>query len=282
MKKSNNDSEEKKVLTSEEISENERIDSVYTEQSVPKKILYTSLNYLAAFALGAVILTALYYEDMLISNLRSAILPFLGMIDDSSGFLSDMIAAVLNILVFTLAAVLFGFALDINYSAHGRPIEAWGKYVRFILPAAFGSCVLYVVIHHFVSGSSFAVSGTVFSQILYYINMIAVVPAANVLLYLVLPNAMIRMLLVIVSDSRERAELPLAVSGTLIMAIAMLGITPNHIENYGAAVFAFALIQSAACSFLYQRTNVIRYTVLMYSGVSALYLGLTALMNYCF
>ena len=109
--------------------------------------------------------------------------------------------------------------------------------------------------------------------------MIALVPAANVLLFLVLPSAIIRMLLTVVSDTKERAELPLTIVSAFVMTVAMLGITPNHIENYGAAIFLFALVQSAACSLLYHKTNVIRFTILMYSGVSALYLALAFLMN---
>ena len=109
--------------------------------------------------------------------------------------------------------------------------------------------------------------------------MIAVVPASNVLLYLVLPSAVIRMLLTLVSDTKERAELPLTIVCAVVMAFAMLGITPNHIENYGASIFFFTLIQSAPCSLLYHRTNIIRCTILLYAGVSALYLALAALMN---
>ena len=152
MKKIGTHSDEKQGMTAEEIRqlrEQERMDSVYDQQTVSKRVLFTSLNYLAAFAAGAAILVALYYENMLVSWLRSEIAIYLWMIDDSSSFLADAMAAVLHLLIYTLAAVLFGFALDINYAGHGRPKEVWGRYVRFILPAAFGSCLLYVAIHHF-------------------------------------------------------------------------------------------------------------------------------------
>ena len=281
--KKNRKSEENQCMTAEqirELREQERMDSVYLEEPVAKKALYTAVNYAVAALTGAVILVALYYCNLLTGHLHSEILPHLYAVDDSAGFVNDLLACILNILLFAAIAVLFGFALDINYAGHGRPREAWGKYIKFILPAAFGSCLLYVVIHHIVTGGSFRVTGSIFSQILYYFTMIAVMPAANVLLYLVLPSAVIRMLLTVVSDTKERAELPLTLVSAAVMTFGMLGITPGHIENYGAAVFSFALIQSAACSLLYHRTNVIRYTILMYAGVSALYLALAALMNF--
>ena len=262
--------------------EQERMDSVYMEQPASKKALYTAINYIVALAAGAVILVALYYEDMLVSHIRPTVVLYLWMIDDSAGFLGDTVNALLNMLIFALIAVFFGFALDINYSAHGRPKEAWGEYIKYILPAAFGSCFLYAVIRHFIAGGSFNVPGSILSKCLYYFCIIAIVPAANVLMYLVLPAAIIRMLLVVVSDTKKRAELPATIASALVMTFAQLGVTPNHIQLYGAGIFIFTLIQSAACSFLYHRINVIRYTILLYSGVSALYLLLAALLNFLF
>ncbi len=282
MKESGRLSGEKQGMDAEEVRafrEQERMDSVYLDRPSHKKALYTALNYCTAALTGAVILVALYYGSLLTGYLFSAILPYFDFVDDSAGFLADLVTAVLHLLLFGIIAILFGFALDINYKGHGRPKEVWGKDVKYILPAAFGSCVLYVVIHHFTSGGSFTVSGSLLSQILYYFTAIAVVPAANILLYLVLPSAVIRMLLTVISDTKERTELPLIIAGTLIMTFAMLGITPRHIDNFGAAIFVFTLIQSAACSLLYHRTNVIRYTVLLYAGVSGLYLALAALLN---
>ena len=279
MKKTAKKSEENQNLNEEQLREQERLESVFPEQSAFHKILYTSANYTTAALTGAAILFALYFANLMIYYLRSEIMPFLDAVDDSAGFLADAVTGILNILVFAVIAVLFGFALDINYSGHGRPKQIWGKYVKCILPAAFGSCFLYVVIRHFAVGSSFRVTGSILSQILYYITMIAVVPASNVLLYLVLPSAVIRMLMTLVSDTKERAELPLTIVCAVVMAFAMLGITPNHIENYGASIFFFTLIQSASCSLLYHRTNIIRCTILLYAGVSALYLALAALMN---
>ena len=285
MKKNGKNSEEKKAMNAVEIREpreQERMDSVYMEQPASKKALYTAINYIVALAAGAVILVALYYEDMLVSHIRPTVVLYLWMIDDSAGFLGDTVNALLNMLIFALIAVFFGFALDINYSAHGRPKEAWGEYIKYILPAAFGSCFLYAVIRHFIAGGSFNVPGSILSKCLYYFCIIAIVPAANVLMYLVLPAAINRMLLVVVSDTKKRAELPATIASALVMTFAQLGVTPNHIQLYCAGIFIFTLIQSAACSFLYHRTNVIRYTILLYSGVSALYLLLAALLNFLF
>ena len=241
-----------------ELREKERIDSVYLEPPATKKAVFTTVNFIVAFVCGAVILVALYYAAFLTGYLRSLLMPSLYAVDDSSGFLTD---------------------LNINYSGHGRPKEAWGRYIKFILPAAFGSCLVYAVIHHLTAGGSFRVSGSILSQIFYYVTEIAVVPAANILLFLVLPSAVIQMLLTVVSDTKERTELPLIIATTLIMTAGLLGITPNHIELYGNGIFAFTLMQSAACSLLYHRTNVIRAPILLYAGVSAFYLALAALLN---
>ncbi len=262
-----------------ELREKERIDSVYLEPPATKKAVFTTVNFIVAFVCGAVILVALYYAAFLTGYLRSLLMPSLYAVDDSSGFLTDFVTGVLNILLFAVIAVLFDFVLNINYSGHGRPKEAWGRYIKFILPAAFGSCLVYAVIHHLTAGGSFRVSGSILSQIFYYVTEIAVVPAANILLFLVLPSAVIQMLLTVVSDTKERTELPLIIATTLIMTAGLLGITPNHIELYGNGIFAFTLMQSAACSLLYHRTNVIRAPILLYAGVSAFYLALAALLN---
>ena len=127
MKKNGKNSEEKKAMNAVEIRElreQERMDPVYMEQPASKKALYTAINYIVALAAGAVILVALYYEDMLVSHIRPTVVLYLWMIDDSAGFLGDTVNALLNMLIFALIAVFFGFALDINYSAHGRPKEA--------------------------------------------------------------------------------------------------------------------------------------------------------------
>ena len=181
MKESGRLSGEKQGMDAEEVRafrEQERMDSVYLDRPSHKKALYTALNYCTAALTGAVILVALYYGSLLTGYLFSAILPYFDFVDDSAGFLADLVTAVLHLLLFGIIAILFGFALDINYKGHGRPKEVWGKDVKYILPAAFGSCVLYVVIHHFTSGGSFTVSGSLLSQILYYFTAIAVVPDA--------------------------------------------------------------------------------------------------------
>ncbi|MBQ9901923.1 MAG: hypothetical protein IJM51_06000 [Clostridia bacterium] len=281
--KSNKKNEETPGMSAEQIRrmrEQERIDSVLPPQPVSKKTLYACVNYMVAFGVGAVILIAFYYARRLVSYLSSELNAYLSGVDNSSGFLSDMETGLLHLILFALVAFLFGFALDINYAGHGRPREVWGRDIRFILPAAFGSGIIYLLINHFISGSSFRAGGSILSQCLYYFTMIVIVPAGNVLLFLVLPSSVIRMLLTAVSETKEKAELPLTLSSAVVMAIAMLGITPNHIENYGFLVVCFTLIQCVCCSLLYHRTNVIKYTILLYSGVSAMYLALAAFMYF--
>ena len=144
--------------------EQKRLDLVYSEEPVSKNLFYNIVTYFSAFAAGAVILTGLYYEDRLVSMLRSFILPYLSIIDDSSGFLSDMVTSVINLLFFLIIAILFGFALDMNYSVHGRPKEIWAKYIKYILPAAFASCLLYIAVHHLATGKTFHLTGSPLSQ----------------------------------------------------------------------------------------------------------------------
>ncbi len=261
------------------LREQERIDSVCSEPPSSRKALYPAVNYLTVLAAAAVILTGLYYAGMLTGTIRSLIQPYLGMVDDSSGFLTDMLTALLNLLLFTVIAVLFGFALAINFARHGRPREVWGSQVKYIVPAAFLSCLVYAAFRFLSGGGAFAVSGSVLSRCLYYVNMIVIVPAANVLLFLVLPSAVIRMLLTVVSDTKERTELPQIIVCALIMALGLIGVNPAHITLFGFPAFLFALVLSALCSFLYHRTNVIWCTVLLYAGVSGLYLLAAALLS---
>ena len=282
MKKKNINSDEIPGMTAEqirELREQERMDSVCFEPPASKKALFVALNYAVSIAAGALMLFAFYYVNILIGFLRSEIQPSLYAVDNSAGFLTDLITGILNTVLFGVIAVLFGFALDINYSGRGRPREVWGSSLKFILPAAFGSCLVYSLISNLADGSVFSLSGSILSKCLYYLTMIVVVPSANVLLYLVLPSAVMRILLTLVSDTKENTELPLTVTSAAVMAIAMLGITPGNIENFGLTVALFTLLQSALCSILYHRTNVIRYTILMHSGVSALYLALAALID---
>ncbi len=270
------------AITEEELlrlQEKERLDSVFPEAPASKKALTNVWIYLITAGSSCVILTLLYYAGLLIGNIRYEAVGYLGMIDDSAGFLSDTVTALLHILLFIIIAVLLGIALNINYSVHGRPNEVLGKYKKFILLASFGSCAAYVLIHHLAVGRSFSLSGSLLSKSLYYVSMLTVVPVANILLYLVLPLALIRMLLTLVSETKQKAELPLIIAGTVIMTLGLLGINPANIENFGLEITLFTLVQSAACSLLYLKTNVIWSTVLLYSGVSGLYFILTALLN---
>lgn len=201
------------------------------------------------------------------------------MIDDSSGFLSAAVTGILHLAFFFLIAVLFGFALDINYARSGRPREVWGGQIGWILSAAFGSGVVYAVFRFITRHSAFTVGGSLLSRVLYDICMLTVVPAANVLLFLVLPSAILRMALTVSSDTRERAELPLIIASALVMTFALMGCSPVYIEYYGFPAVLFPLALCSALSVLYHRTNTIWPAILTYSGVSGLYLLLSALAD---
>lgn len=265
-----------------ELREKERMDSVYYEPPASKKAGLILLLYAAALAVGIGILVGLYYGNILLSWLKGLVSPYLELADNSSGFLDPLMTGVLQLLLFAAVAFLFGFALHINYSPslrNGRPKEIWGKPVSIAVPAAFAGCAVYVVCRHLAYGSSFLAAGSVLSKVLYYVTMLAVVPAANILLFLVLPSALLRIVLTLLSDTSEKIELPLILMTTIIMSLALLGITPRNLENFGLPILLFTLLQSAVCSVVYHKTNVILYTVLVYSGVSGLYFALAALLN---
>lgn len=271
---------EKPGMTAEEIRalrEKERMDSVYIETPRSKKALYYALTYITAVVAAIAATVGLYYLGILVSRVRSEALPYLWMADNSSGFLADAVTAVINLLLFTVIAISLGFALDINYANTGRPREVWGKQLKYILALAFGGCVAYFVWHRITSGCAFTLTGSLLSNIMYYVSMLTIVPLANVLLYLVLPSAVIRMLLILASDTKEKTEPPLIIACTLIMTFGMMGMSPANIDNLGSASAAVTLAECAACSILYHRTNVVWTTALLLSGANALYYVLSAL-----
>ena len=71
MKKTAKKSEENQNLNEEQLREQERLESVFPEQSAFHKILYTSANYTTAALTGAAILFALYFANLMIYYLRS-------------------------------------------------------------------------------------------------------------------------------------------------------------------------------------------------------------------
>ena len=98
-------SEEKAAMFADEIRELrelERLDSVYTEQSRSVRTHDMLIISLITMALGALILTGLYFAEKYLGNLRNTALFYLWMIDDSAGFMTDTVTAVIHLLLFTL------------------------------------------------------------------------------------------------------------------------------------------------------------------------------------
>ncbi len=278
----NNKQNEKLSMNEEELRaklEEERINSVFPDQSPSSKVINNVLVLLTSLVTAALILVGLFYLNRLTSFMNSYALPYLWMIDDSSGFMAELLHCVIRLLFVLAICVLFGFALEINYSAKSRPKDVWQKHVKWCLIAAFGSDVLLMLISRIFEGRSAAVSGSVFSQTMYYITKLAVVPFTNIMLYLVIPSAIIKIVITLVSDSDKKVELPLTVLTTVTLTLGMLGMSWDGIRNAGFLLSVYALIQSASYSVVYHRTNTIWRPVLLYIGVTALYYPLSYLLN---
>lgn len=273
---------EKKGMTAEEIRamrEEERINSVFPEERRAPIVLRRLLEITVSVVTAAALVAGLFYLNRLTAFLNAYALPYLWMIGDSSGYLAELLHSVIRLLVVALVCCLFGFALEINFSKGTRPKEVWQKPARICLWVAFGSDVLYALGSRLLVGRPEAVTGSVFSQIMYYFTKIAVVPAANVLLFLVLPSAIMKILVTLASESHKRIELPLILTSTVTLTLGMLGMTWSGVKNAGWLLVGYALLQSAACSVLYHRTNNVRRVILLYAAVTALYYPLAWLLR---
>lgn len=282
MSKQDKKQKEKQAMNAEEIRalrEEERINSVFPEQSQSGKLLNNLLVLFAALFTATLVFVGLFYLNRLTSFMNSYALPYLWMIDDSSGFMTELLHCAIRLLFVLVICVLFGFALDINYSSKGRPKEVWGKYVKWCVLAAFGSDVLLMLISRFFGGRSAGVSGSLFSQVMYYITKLAVVPFTNIMLYLVIPSAIIKIVVTLVSNSDKKVELPLTVITTITLTLGMLGMSWDGVRNAGLLLAVYALVQSASYSVVYHRTNTIWRPTLLYMGVTALYYPLSYLLN---
>ena len=167
---------------------------------------------------------------------------------------------------------------NINYSSKGRDKLCWTNIVKYSVWAAFGVDILYLVLSR-IFGSPFALpGGGIFSQVMYFLTKLFVVPFANVMLYLVLPSAIIKMILTLVSETREKTELPLTVVCSITMILGMLGISWSGLRTAGFLIVLYAIVQGVACSIVYHRTDTIWRPVLLYSGVTAVYYVLAFLL----
>ena len=209
MSKRDKKQKEKQAMNTEEIRalrEEERINSVFPEQSQSGKLINNLLVLLASLLTAAVVIVGLFYLNRLTSFMNAYALPYLWMIDDSSGFMTELLHCAIRLLFVLVICVLFGFALDINFSSVGRPKEVWQKHVNWCMLTAFGSDVLLMLISRIFGGRAAGVSGSLFSQVMYYITKLAVVPFTNIMLYLVIPSAIIKIVVTLVSNSADRSH----------------------------------------------------------------------------
>ena len=273
---------EKKAMTASEIRdmrEEEMLDSVYREKTQQEKHVENGIIWGVTLIVTAVLVVGLHYLGVLESIISEFLLPFLWMVDDSSGFLAEFFAKLLELALILFVTVSFGFALNINYSSKGRPKETWKKLVGYATLAAFGIDVLYLVLSRIFSGPFTPPVGGIFSQVMYYITKLLIVPFAHVMLYLVVPSAIIKMILTLISHTREQTELPLTVAGSVILALGMLGMTWSDVKSAGFLIIFYVIVQAAAYSIIYHRTDTIWRPVLLYSGVTGTYYILAWLLS---
>ena len=136
-----------------------------------------------------------------------------------------------------------------------------------------------MLISRIFGGRAAGVSGSLFSQVMYYITKLAVVPFTNIMLYLVIPSAIIKIVVTLVSNSDKKVELPLTVLTTVTLTLGMLSMSWEGVRHAGLLLAVYALIQSASYSVVYHRTNTIWRPTLLYMGVTALYYPLSYLLN---
>ena len=281
LKKNKNQEPEKQAMTSQDIRamrEDELLDSVYREKTVKEKNVETGVVWAATVVSAVVVIVALYYFGLLNSAIGSLVLPYLWMIENGSGFLAEFFSKIIELSLVLFITVSFGFALNINYSSKGRDKICWTNIVKYSVWAAFGIDVIYLVLSR-IFGSPFAMpGGGIFSQVMYFLTKLLVVPFANVMLYLVLPSAIIKMILTLISETREKTELPLTVVCSVTMILGMLGMSWSGLRTAGIPIILYAIVQGVAYSIVYHRTDTIWRPVLLYSGVTAVYYVLAFLL----
>lgn len=272
---------EKEAMTAEEIRairEDERINSVYPEDTVSRKNVKVAVKYIAVTVAAAAILVGLFAFSSLTSYLCANIAQYVSFLDNSSGFLTEAITKVLQLALVLVVTVLFGFFIKIDFGRKDRPVSIWGKSVAICIAVALAADILFLMKSRILSEPQLIVSGTVISQIFYYITKICLVPFANIMLFLVIPSAIIKNILVLITDNKSQAEIPLIVATTVILTLGQLGMSWESISGAGLAIAAYALIQSAVYSTIYHRTEVVWFPILTYAGVTVFYYVMSWLM----
>lgn len=274
MPKKHNKQDEKKAMTAAQIRtmrEEEMLDSVYREKTAREKHAETAFIWIAAILCTALLMTALHYYHVLVGKASAFVLPYLWMIPDHSGFLGDFLSKLMELITAILLIILFDFALNINFSTRTRPEEKWKKPVRIVGLVAFGTVIFYAVIARFFHTGFVPPSGSIFSQVMYYLTHLLLVPVTDVLLYLVIPSATVRMILLLIAESREKTELPQLLAGWCIMTFGLLGLSWNAVVMAGAWVIVYAVMQAGACSILYHRTDTVWRPIMLCFGLTGTY-----------
>lgn len=275
-------SKEKEAMTAEEIRkirEQERIDSIYPDESPINGNVKIVLKY-AAFAVIAVVLFVLFFMlSGFLSSVSDTAVGYLSVIDDSSGFLSEFVHKLLNLTAAFIVTSMLGFSLKkIKGEKNRRNISDDAKWIGICAAVALGADVLFLLISRVTGEPQLIVSGSGFSQIMYYLTKVALVPASNILFYVVLPSMILETVSSLFFDSRAEICIPLMIFSTIMLAAGQLGMSWTGISNAGFMITLYALIQSAACSVLYHRTQRMWMPILLYALVTALYYPLSGLL----
>ena len=281
-KKPNKQDPEKKAMSASEIRamrEEEMLDSVYHEKTQKEKNIETVLLWAAAVAGTALLITALHYWNMLSGKITAFIMPYFWMLDNRNGYLAECLTKLLELALVLVVTIAFGFALNIQYSGAGRPKETWKKRVGYATVAAFGVDVLYLVLSRIFDGSFVPPEGSAFATVMYYLTKLLRVPVVNIMLYLAIPSALLRMVLTPLSETRDKMYLPLTIAGALILTLGMLGMSWSGLRSAGFFIVMYAALQAAAYSVIYHRTDTVWRPVVLYMGVTGTYYILAWLLS---
>lgn len=105
---------EHEAMTAEEIRkmrEQERIDSIYPDKLPAKEKAKVALKY-AAFIIAAVVLFVLFWQLVgFLSSISNTAIGYLGVIDDSSGFLFEFVNKLLHLAAAAIVTSMLGFSL---------------------------------------------------------------------------------------------------------------------------------------------------------------------------
>ncbi|MGN0475428.1 MAG: hypothetical protein ACI4IJ_10085 [Acutalibacteraceae bacterium] len=274
--------EHKEIITAEEIRrirEQERINSVSPEKSYEKEKIKIVLKYAAVTAVAAVLFVLFFLLSGFLSSVSGVIIGYLSVIDDSSGFLFEFVNKLIYLAAAAIVTLLFGFSLKkIRGEKKRGNIEGDFKWIGICTAAALVTDVLFLLISRITGASQLIVSGSVLSQIMYYLTKIMIVPLSNIIFYVVLPSMLLEFASSLFFNSRAEIRIPLMIFSTVMLAAGQLGMSWAGISGAGFMITLYALIQSGVCSVVYHRTQRIWLPILIYALVTALYYPLSGLL----